>query len=209
MPDRAPFEVHTGRYDRWFDRHEPAYRSEVAALAELLPEPGRGLEVGVGTGRFAAPLGIEVGIDPAASMHALARERGVATVRGVGERLPFVDDAVETVLLVTTICFLDDVARALAEAHRVLGPTGSICIGYVDRDGPLGRRYRRRAADSPFYVDASFVSTPDLVERLEAVGFDGFEFVQTIFSPPEALEEPDRIEPGFGEGSFVGLRGDA
>lgn len=59
-----PFEKYTDRYDSWFDRHKAVYESELMALSELLVHTGTGMEVGVGTGRFAVPLGIKTGIDP-------------------------------------------------------------------------------------------------------------------------------------------------
>lgn len=65
MPKSEPFERYADRYDDWFEAHPDAYQSEVEALRRLLPQPGFGLEIGVGTGRFASPLGIQVGIDPA------------------------------------------------------------------------------------------------------------------------------------------------
>ena len=69
---------HSAReYDDWFVRNEPAYRSELAAVKAFLPLSGRGLEIGVGTGRFAGPLGIEVGVEPARAMAAIARQRGI------------------------------------------------------------------------------------------------------------------------------------
>jgi len=52
-------------YDDWFVRNESAYRSELAAIKAFMPKEGCGLEIGVGTGRFAASLGIEVGVEPA------------------------------------------------------------------------------------------------------------------------------------------------
>ncbi|MEA1890248.1 MAG: SAM-dependent methyltransferase, partial [Pseudomonadota bacterium] len=62
MPRTAPFEAHHRRYDDWFVRHAAAYRSELLAVRALLPWHGLGLAIGVGTGRFAAPLGVQVGI---------------------------------------------------------------------------------------------------------------------------------------------------
>lgn len=88
MPKTAPFEARPDRYDAWFDRHEAAYRSELAALRALLPAEGEGLEVGVGTGRFAAPLGIEYGVDPAPAMRARARARGIAVTEGEARTSP-------------------------------------------------------------------------------------------------------------------------
>lgn len=40
-------------YDKWFDQHSDWFRSEVAALKKALPEKGRGIVVGMGSGRFA------------------------------------------------------------------------------------------------------------------------------------------------------------
>jgi hypothetical protein len=83
-----PFSVHPRRYDEWFARHEAAYLSELLAVRALLPSRGNGLEIGVGTGRFAAPLGVACGVDPAVPALAYARERGVHVACGVAEALP-------------------------------------------------------------------------------------------------------------------------
>jgi len=205
MPNVEAFEAHTDRYEGWFDAHDAVYRAELAALDRLVPDRGRGLEVGVGTGRFAAPLGVEVGVDPSEAMLARARERGVDAVRGVAEALPFRDAAFETALLVTTICFVDDVAQTLREADRVLSPTGRLVLGYVDVDSPLGRTYRESSDETPFYRDATFVATDDLLDALEAAGFREFEFVQTVFGPLDEVDDSEPVEAGYGDGSFVGL----
>jgi phosphoglycolate phosphatase-like HAD superfamily hydrolase len=57
MAKSAPFETHSEPYDEWYERYQAAYLSELLAVRALLPWKGQGLEVGVGTGRFAAPLG--------------------------------------------------------------------------------------------------------------------------------------------------------
>lgn len=205
-PTTRPFEVHTDRYDQWFEAHEAAYESEIAALRRLLPPTELGLEIGVGSGRFAAPLGIRTGLDPAVTMLELARQRGIRVVRGVAEALPFRSGAFDTALLVTTICFVDDLERTIAEAGRVLEPGGAVVLGYVDRDSSLGRRYRERRDDNPFYRNVTFVASEELVAVLEAAGFDDVAFVQTLFRPPDAIDEPEPVEDGYGRGSFVALR---
>ena len=203
MPRTAPFEEHTAEYEQWFEENEGAYRAELAALRRLVPSAGDGLEIGVGSGRFAAPLGIGVGVDPSKKMLDIARDRGVEVVRGVAESLPFAAGAFDTALIVTTICFVDDIPRTVAEAARVLGPEGRFVIGYIDSESPVGERYRAEKAENPFYREATFVSTAELVDALEAAGFTEFGFVQTIYDWPD---EPERIEPGYGDGSFVGVR---
>lgn len=206
MPRTEPFEEHTDRYEAWFEEHEDAYRSELDALDRLVPAAGRGIEIGVGSARFAEPLGIEVGIDPAAPMLEEARERGVDVVRGVGEALPFRDGTFDTALMVTTICFVDDLPGALAEADRILSPSGSLVIGYIDKESPVGRIYQEKKEANPFYRDAEFVSTEELLEALEAAGFSEFEFVQTIYQWLDGIDGPEPVEEGYGDGSFVGIR---
>jgi len=72
--------VITKKYDAWYDTNKFAYLSELEALRKVLPEVGRGLEIDVGTGRFAVPLGIDIGIDSSKRMIEIAKERG-ASVR--------------------------------------------------------------------------------------------------------------------------------
>ncbi|HEQ72367.1 MAG TPA: class I SAM-dependent methyltransferase, partial [Spirochaetia bacterium] len=146
----GPFDTYTKRYDAWFERHRHEYESELAAVRQVLPKTGRGLEIGVGGGRFAVPLGIRTGVEPSAAMRALARERGVNVEDGVAERLPFVDGAFDFVLFVTTICFVDDIDAALREAARVVTAEGSVIVGFVDKESPLGQKYITHKMDNVF-----------------------------------------------------------
>ncbi len=206
MPKSEPFETHTDRYEGWFEQHDDAYQSELAALERLVPATGRGIEIGVGSARFAAPLGVGVGIDPAEAMLERARERGVSVVRGVAEHLPFEDDTFDTALIVTTICFVDDIARTLAEADRILSQSGQLVIGYIDKDSPVGRIYQEKKEENPFYREATFVSTEELLAELDAAGFTDFEFVQTIYHWIDEVDGIEPIEEGHGDGSFVGIK---
>ena len=197
------FERHAEAYDEWFERHRDLYRAELEAVRRLMPPAGaRALEVGVGTGRFAAPLGIRVGVEPSARMAARAGSRGIEVHPGVAEDLPFPDGTFDLVLLVTTICFVDDPARALREAWRVLRPGGSVIVGFVDRESALGRRYAAGRDRSRFYRDATFFSSPEVLGLLGKAGFEVARVLQTVF------EEGDRtaVAEGFGRGSFVAVR---
>ena len=85
------FDYSAGEYDDWFVRNEPAYRSELAAVKAFLPLCGQGLEIGVGTGRFAEPLGVKEGVEPAKGMATISRERGIKVYEAYAEKLPFKD----------------------------------------------------------------------------------------------------------------------
>ncbi len=128
------FEQSAARYDAWYDTPKGAatFREEADALRPLIGDlPRPWLEVGVGSGRFAAELGVDAGIDPAHQPLLLARGRGILVARGVGEQLPIRDSSVGAVLLVVTLCFVQDPAAVLREVRRVLSADGGVVIGTV------------------------------------------------------------------------------
>lgn len=204
---RAPFVRHHRRYENWFERHGPAYLSELLAVRALLPWKGRGLEIGVGTGRFAGPLGVGIGIDPAAEMLGYARGRGIAVARAVSEALPFADAVFDYALIVTTICFVDDPRGMLREAARVLRPGGELVIGFIDRESPLGQRYQAHQAENVFYRDATFYSAAEVEALLGEAGFRRLLWIQTLRGPLPEIEEIEPISAGRGRGAFLVVRG--
>ena len=207
MPQIEPFEKNVDIYETWFERNRVVYESELKALVALLPKSGNGLEVGVGTGRFSAPMGIGIGVDPSLAMGKVACKRDIKLLLGVGEHLPCKSNHFDFIIFVTTICFLDDVAAALREAYRVLKSRGHILIGFIDRDSFLGKVYEERKDDDVFYRYANFLTVDELVSHLTQTGFYNFEFLQTIFKHPSEMEKTDSVKSGYGEGSFVVVRG--
>lgn len=203
MPNIAPFRSHTARYDAWFDRHREAYVSELLALRACVPLGGRGVEIGVGTGRFAAPLGITVGIEPCSDMARIAVRRGINTVGGIAESLPFPDNGFDFALVVTTICFVDSPVQMLAEASRVLKPDGRLIIGFIDRDSVMGRLYEAHKADNVFYRDATFYSADEVGQLLRQADFQVESWTQTLGSPLAETREIEAAQPGRGRCAFV------
>ena len=206
MPRTAPFRAYHRRYDDWFVRHAPAYHSELLAVRALLPWRGLGLAIGVGTGRFAAPLGVQVGIDPAGEVLDYAANRGIVAVQAIAENLPFPDHSFDHALSVTTICFVDDAVAMLAEAYRVLKPGGELVIGFIDRNSEIGQHYLAHQAGNVFYREATFYSAAEVEQLLRDTGFTAPVWVQTL---SKTLAETDEIEPlrsGYGQGAFVAVK---
>ena len=170
MPKKEIFDLYFCEYDSWFEEHEKIYRCELQAIRQILPPFSKGLEIGVGTGRFAAPLGIQVGIEPSKNMAKIAKERGIEVVEGVAEELPFDDESFDLVLMVTTICFVEDIDKSLEEAKRVLRPDGHLVLSFVDRDSPLGRFYEEHKEKSRFYQAATFYSKKEIFQLLKKHG---------------------------------------
>ncbi len=204
MPKTEPFEQHADLYDAWFDRHRGIYDAELKAIGRFIePGKGQGLEVGIGSGKFALPLGIRTGVEPAAEMLKKAAAAGIRVFRGVAEALPFADQSFDFVLMVTTICFVDDLGRSFREAFRVVRPGGFIVVAFVDKDSSLGRQYRGRKEESRFYREAEFFSVSEVLDALETAGFRKFEVIQTLLESETTTE----IQNGYGKGAFVVIKG--
>jgi len=204
MPKIEPFEKNSDAYDDWFEDNHDIYEAELEAVRQLIPPPGaEGVEVGVGTGKFAAPLGIEIGVEPSEKMAVKARRQGVNVYPGIAEDLPFPDGRFDFVLMVTTICFVDNIIKSFREALRVLKLGGFIIIGFVDKESKLGRQYAEKREESKFYKVATFFSAQEVLKHLEEAGFQTEKIKQTLI--PGGL--PENILDGFGKGAFVVIRG--
>jgi ubiquinone/menaquinone biosynthesis C-methylase UbiE len=140
-------------------------------------------------------------------MRGMAQRRGVRALDGVAEELPFDDSEFDYVLMVTTVCFVDDINKALTEARRVLCHGGLLIIGFVDRNSTVGQMYLDRKSKNVFYREATFFSVNELVGFMDLAGFRDFIFRQTIFKTLAETTRDEPVKPGYGEGSFVVIRG--
>ena len=201
-----PFDKYYQRYDDWFEKNETTYHSELTAIRKFIPLDGIGLEIGVGSGRFSVPLGIKYGLEPSRNMRKLAGERGIDVVGGVAEKLPYKNESFDFALMVTVICFLDEVGMAFKEAFRVLKSGGILIIGFIERNSFLGKLYKQKKDQNVFYKEATFFSVEEVVSLLGNAGFGFLSFYQTIFHDSNKDLKVEPVKEGFGEGAFVVVR---
>ena len=200
------FDENWERYDNWFETHKNIYSSELKALQKALPG-GNGLEIGAGSGRFAQPLGVKVGTDPSINMLRLAKKRGVEAVQGVGEALPFKDCTFDFVLIVVTLCFVEEPEYVLREACRVLRSGGMLIVGEINKGSSWGRLYEAKRNKSNFYKIATFYSSNDIIEMFDKVEIGYLESYQTLLQPPGVFEIEEDPENGADRGGFVVIVG--
>jgi SAM-dependent methyltransferase len=208
MARTSSFDENTKQYEEWFSNNPWVYQAELHAVKALLPTGGCGIEIGVGTGRFASRLGITLGLEPSGRMRTIARARGIEVLSGVAENLPIKSASFDFVLLVTTICFLSNPYQALLEIHRILKANGALIVAFVDRTSPVGRLYEAKKDKSIFYRDAIFYSAEEVMELMELAGFYRFKFRQTLVQELTETTADEPVLPGHGKGSFVVLRGE-
>ena len=111
----------------------------LAALAEV--EPGSVLEVGCGTGWFAARVHDELGaevvaVDQSERMVELARERGLEARVADVQALPFGDGSFDAVAANWMLYHVPDLDLGLREIARVLRPGGRL-VAITNRDDHL------------------------------------------------------------------------
>jgi len=208
MPRITSFENHVKQYEEWFVNNPLVYQAELNAVQSLLPPGDCGIEIGVGTGRFASRLGVTIGLEPSPRMGAVAAQRGIQILSGTAEDLPLQSDFFDFVLMVTTVCFLDNPHQAFREVHRILKKDGCVLVAFVDSRSPLGLLYKVNKDKNVFYRDATFYSTDEIMGMMKFAGFSRFTCKQTLFHglAETSIDEP--VLPGYGKGSFVVLRGE-
>ena len=180
-PSRFDFERVAHAYDAWF--HTPrgaAYdRLEKRAVGRLLPRDGGGkelLEVGCGTGHWAAffaARGFRVtGIDISPSMVCLARAKGLSGASFLvadAHDLPFSSGRFDVAAAITTLEFVRDPERVVAEMVRcVRRPGGVVLVGALNARAGVNRR--RKESGKPTYRRAQFFSPRELRALLSPWG---------------------------------------
>jgi len=202
----GPFDNVAEEYDRWYDTIEGAaiLAAELACLQMVIPQVrGRWLEVGVGTGRFASALGVAEGIDPSPSMLRIAAARGIQTEVGAAEKLPYPAESFDGALMVTVLCFVENVSGAFDECSRIIRPGGTLLIGHIPSDGPWGRDYiRKAAAGHPVYSHAHFTTVAEVLIPARTAGFELVVAASGLFKPPGSpVEIPPRVQRGIVSGA--------
>ena len=137
---QAYFREHAAEWDRIRNLHVADEAVEGAIRAALADKPFRSLlDLGTGTGRMLELFGPEIerglGLDLSLDMLLLARDRleraglkHCSVRQGDIYDLPIADDSFDVVILHQVLHFLDDGARAIKEASRVLRPGGRLLV---------------------------------------------------------------------------------
>lgn len=200
MDNIVLFDENAEQYDQWFKRNQHILASEIEAIKLVMPDFNKGIEIGVGTGVFAAQLGIQHGVEPAKHMREKAAARGIRVIDALAEHLPIENEVYDFAMMVTVDCFLTDILQAFKEVWRILKTDGYFIIAFIDKKAPLGRIYDLKKHTSEFYKPAIFHSACEIRSYLQKTGFAVVDERQTIFDLENKVQES---KPGVGEGVFA------
>ncbi len=199
------------RYDDWFESDEGKiiFQIELDCLRKLIKvEHENWCEIGVGTGRFAQALGIKFGIDPSMNVLEFARQRGINVIQASSENLPFPNDSFDGLLMVVTLCFLDNPVASFYEAYRVLRKGGVLALGFVPADSEWGQKYIREAKEGhPFYSSAKFYTIDEARKIAEHAGLMCIGGRSCLFaSPDNTINYESSIEGLISGAGFVAIK---
>ncbi len=199
---------HVREYEAWFKKHFYVFRSEVAAIRQLLPaeKNAKGIEIGVGTGRFAKALDIKEGIEPAEEMRIVAEKRGIGVLHATAESIPYKTNYFDYVLMNFCISYLKNLHDAFKEAHRVLKDDGCLIVGFVKENSIIAKDYESRAAKSFFYNEAKFYEPDEVFKALTKAGFTISKITQTLFHALNKINAIELAQPGYDKGSYIFIK---
>jgi SAM-dependent methyltransferase len=185
-PDPSNFATRAATYDEL----RPLDRRALNLIEQVVRDAGlaerRVLDVGCGTGRFAAVLAERYdaqvwGVDPSPEMLAVAERRRTSRVElvlGRAEDLPFPDGRFERALMFLVVQHVDR-ARAFSEVARVLMPDGRLAVVTPHPDFFSGYWMPQLFPSYTEIERARFPGTAELASEFEAAGFVSSRFVES------------------------------
>jgi SAM-dependent methyltransferase len=147
--------------------HDRAHETiNLPVLLGLLPPAGRRtLDLACGEGRISRllqSLGHRVvGIDASPAMARLTAGQHSPVLVGDAARLPLADEAVDLVVAYMCLHDIDDMPAAVAEASRVLEPSGRLCLAIPHPVSTAGA-FTGREPGAPFLISGSYLDPAPL-----------------------------------------------
>ena len=202
------FDEYSDRYDNWFNRNPILASNELDTVKKLLPkEKDPCIEIGVGTGWFSSKIKCTHGVDPSIGMLRKARQRGIEAIQGYAEQLPLKLHAFQTVLMIVTLCFVEDPYKALEESARTVRPGGSLITCIVPRDSEWGKYYIELGMNGhPFYSVAKFYTQKDIKSYMNIHGFYMDSCLGVLRFPPRSKAVREKPEKCSGKEGFICMR---
>ncbi len=186
------FDLVAEKYDAYYDNPIGKKVDELEKLAmdEILGEGCDGklvLEIGSGTGhwsKFFSEKGCRVvGIDLSRVMLEVAVNKGIKDTKFLvadAVQLPFKDVSFDCSVVITSLEFIEDFKKVVAEMNRCTKKDGKIVIGALNKYSFMS--LKRKITKSPLFSKAHFFSYYELRKLLRSIG--NVKIVSSVFFLP-------------------------
>jgi ubiquinone/menaquinone biosynthesis C-methylase UbiE len=184
------------------ETRRPPTDGELEALTGLLTDCRSILDAGVGTGRFAVPLGQRgldiVGVDLSLEMMRRARTKGIGTlIRADLRRLPFSEEAVDGAFMAHVLQLVPDPGPVLRELGRVARRAVVILLPEWSEQLRTGagrerrERYRELAAELGYPLPKRGKRYQHTIEELSAIASP--RAIREVSGPPLGPNGEERM----------------
>ncbi len=168
------FDKNADRYDNWYFKNIDIALSEEDLVKSFIID-GRGVEIGSGTCYFTRLRKYCIGIDASFTMCKICRKKyDIDVVNSIGEMLPLRDRCLDYIMIIVTICFVDDYEKVVKECYRCLRDHSKVLVCIVPRESWTGRKYvdKKFTGTSIFYTHAKLFTSGEIVSLFMRNGFD-------------------------------------
>ena len=226
------FDQYAQEYDAWFLENRNVLESEVRLVASTLRNAGNILSVGCGSGLFEKILrdkfniNITEGVEPSASMAAIARKRGLNVIEATAEEFDYPEGMFDTILFNGCPSYITDLKRVVEKVFAALRPGGRIILVDVPKESTYGLMYNLAKAlgtwdhpllegtypPNPYPIElvkvARWRTTAEKIALLRQAGFTDLAFAQTLTTHPLYSNlKPEEPQPGYDRGDYVAVTG--
>lgn len=224
------FDQYAQEYDAWFLENRNVLESEVRLVASTLRNAGNILSVGCGSGLFEKILrdkfniNITEGVEPSASMAAIARKRGLNVIEATAEEFDYPEGMFDTILFNGCPSYITDLKRVVEKVFAALRPGGRIILVDVPKESTYGLMYNLAKAlgtwdhpllegtypPNPYPIElvkvARWRTTAEKIALLRQAGFTDLAFAQTLTTHPlySDLRAEEPME-GYDRGDYVAV----
>jgi len=181
------FDKNVERYESWYIKNLDKAKCE-EFLIKSFNLKGIGIEIGSGTCYFTRLFKDCIGIDISFEMCKFCKKyRNIEVIHCIGEKLPIKDKSLNYILIIVTICFIDNPKIVLEECYRCLKERGKILICIIPKDSYLGKMYEEKKVrgESIFYKYAKFYTEKDIVDIAEKINLKHIHTGKTLCINPK------------------------
>jgi ubiquinone/menaquinone biosynthesis C-methylase UbiE len=178
-------------YDAWYETHQgkQILDAEIKAVEAQIPRSGLGLEIGAGTGMFAAHINKFdrpiICLEPSKEMITRSLQRCRYTILGSGENIPL-RSVTDFVYLVTVLEFISKPEKVLNEIKRISKNPTYLTLLFINADSSWGTFYKKLGErGDPIFKHAKLYDVGEVFELLEDSGYEVKKIIGTITTSPK------------------------